>query len=116
LRRAGLRLFVRLDLLLPDQVSGMLAWALSGCHVYMTVWVPDSDCAFAMRRARYGAWNPVALEHLDHDRTATAVTDRSDSPDGSAAGAETADPLEFLAHVLVHIPDQGHLTTRYDGW
>ena len=26
------------------------------------------------------------------------------------------DPLEFLARVLVHIPDKGHVTTRYDGW
>lgn len=26
------------------------------------------------------------------------------------------DPLEFLARVLVHIPDEGHVTTRYDGW
>ena len=29
---------------------------------------------------------------------------------------ETVDPLEFLARVLVHIPDTGHVTTRYDGW
>ena len=28
----------------------------------------------------------------------------------------TADPLEFLARVLVHIPDTGHVTTRYYGW
>jgi len=26
------------------------------------------------------------------------------------------DPLEFLARVLVHIPDKGHVTTRYYGW
>ena len=24
--------------------------------------------------------------------------------------------LEFLARVLVHIPDEGHVTTRYSGW
>jgi hypothetical protein len=29
---------------------------------------------------------------------------------------ETVDPLEFLALVLVHIPDKGHVTTRYYGW
>ena len=32
------------------------------------------------------------------------------------AGTETADPLESLARVLVHIPDTDHVTTRYDGW
>jgi len=26
------------------------------------------------------------------------------------------DPLEFLARVLVHIPDKGHATTRYYAW
>jgi len=26
------------------------------------------------------------------------------------------DPLEFLARVLAHIPDKGHVTTRYYGW
>jgi len=44
------------------------------------------------------------------------VTYRSDTSDGPTAGTETADPLEFLARVLVHIPDKGHVTTRYYGW
>ena len=41
---------------------------------------------------------------------------RSDKSEGPTAGTETADPLEFLARVLVHIPDKGHVTTRYYGW
>ncbi len=32
------------------------------------------------------------------------------------SGTESVDPLEFLARVLVHIPDRGHVTTRYYGW
>jgi hypothetical protein len=36
--------------------------------------------------------------------------------EGPTAGTETVDPLEFLARVFVHIPDQGHVTTRYFGW
>ncbi len=35
---------------------------------------------------------------------------------GQTAGTETADPLEFMARVLVHIPDKGHITTRDHGW
>ena len=42
-------------------------------------------------------------------------TYRSDKSDGPTVGTETADPLEFLARVLVHIPDKGHVTTRYYG-
>ncbi len=79
-------------------------------------WVSEDDRAFATRLARYCARNPVALERLTYDRAATAVTDRSDKSDGPAAGTETADPPEFLARVLVHIPDKGHVTTRYYGW
>ena len=39
----------------------------------------------------------------------------SDKADGPTAGTEPVDPLEGLARVLVHIPDKGHMTTRYDG-
>ena len=44
------------------------------------------------------------------------MTYRSDKSDGPTAGTETVDPLAFLARVLVHIPDKGHVTTRYYGW
>jgi len=66
--------------------------------------------------SRYCARNPVALERLTYDRAAKAVTYRADKSEGPTAGTETADPLEFLARVLVHIPDTGHVTTRYYGW
>lgn len=80
------------------------------------VWVPEDDRAFATRLARYCARNPVAVERLTYDRTAKAVTYRSDKSEGPTAGTETADPLEFLARVLTHIPDKGQVTTRYYGW
>jgi hypothetical protein len=56
------------------------------------------------------------LKAVADDRTARAVTYRSDKSEGPTAGTETVDPLEFLAQVLVHIPDKGHVTTRYYGW
>ena len=94
----------------------MLTWPHSGFHVHTAVWVPEDDRAFATRLARYCARNPVALERLTYDRTAKAVTYRSDQSEGPTAGTETADPLEFLARALCHIPDKGHVTTRYYGW
>jgi len=91
--------------------------------VQTAVWVPEDDRAFAARLAWYGArlaWycarNPVALERLTSDRAARVVRDRSDRSEGPTAGTETVDPLEFLARVLVHIPDDGHVTTRRCGW
>ncbi|MFM7274546.1 MAG: transposase, partial [Gammaproteobacteria bacterium] len=61
-----------------------------------------------------GCRRTIALERLTYDRTARAVTYRSDKADGPTAGTETVDPLEFLARVLVHIPDKGQVTTRYE--
>ena len=55
----------------------------------------------------------MALERLTSDRAATTVTDRSDKSEGPTAGTETADPVEFLARGLVHLPDKGQVTTRY---
>ena len=78
--------------------------------------MPEDDRAFATRLAKYCARNSVALERLTYDRAAKAVTYRSDKADGPTAGTETADPLEFLARVLVYIPDKGHVTTRNCGW
>jgi hypothetical protein len=115
-RRAVLQLFVRLELFDEDQAAGMLTWPHSGFHVHTAVWVPEDDRAFATRLARYCARNPVALERLTYDRAAKAVTYRSDKSEGPTAGTESVDPLEFLARVLVHIPDKGHVTTRYYGW
>jgi hypothetical protein len=112
-RRAVLRLFVRLALFDEAQAAGMLTWPHSGFHVHTAVWVPEDDRAFATRLARDCARNPVAREQLTYDRAAKAVTYRSDKSEGPTAGPETADPLECLARVLVHIPDQGHVTTRY---
>ena len=33
----------------------MLTWPHSGFHVHAAVWVPEDDCAFATRLARYCA-------------------------------------------------------------
>jgi len=115
-RRAVLRLLVRLNRFDHDQASGMRTWPHSGVPVHTAVWVPEEDRAVAMRLARSCARTPVALERLTYDRAAKVVRYSSDKSEGPTAGTETADPLEFLPRVLVHIPDKGHVTTRYDGW
>ena len=55
--------------------------------------MPEDDRVFATRLARYCARNPVALERRTYDRTAKAVTYRSDKSEGLTAGTETADPF-----------------------
>jgi hypothetical protein len=114
-RRALLRLFVRMQMFDEEQAAGMLTSPHSGFHVHTAVWVPKDDRAFATRLARSCARNPVALERLTFDRSAKAVSYRSDKSEGPTAGTETADPLEFLASVLFHIPDKAHATARHYG-
>ena len=76
------------------------------------MWVDEDDRAFAKRRARYCARNPVAVERRADDAGTGHVTDRSDKSGGPTAGSETVDPLEFLARVLRHLPDTGQVTQR----
>ena len=83
-----LRRFVRLELFDVDRAASMLTWPHSGFHGHTAVWVSENDRAFATRLARYGARNPVALERLTYDRTAKAVTYRSDKSEGPTAGAD----------------------------
>jgi hypothetical protein len=64
-------------------------------------------------------WSEVRLEGLERMeyRAATKkVSYRSDKTEGPTAHADTADPLEFLARLVVHIPDKGQVMTRYYGW
>ncbi len=91
------------------EAAKVLGCATIRVHV---AWISENDRAFAKRLARYGARTPVPLERLTYDRATKAVTYRSDNSEGSTAGTETADPLEFLARVLVHIPHNGHVPTR----
>jgi hypothetical protein len=111
-----LRLFVRRGIFEREDAAAMLAWPHSGFHVHVAVLVPDGDMAFALRRARYCARNPVALERLEHDARAREVRCRSDKIDGPTAGTETVDPLEFLAPLTAHIPNKHQVMTRYYGY
>ncbi|MDO8681417.1 MAG: transposase [Acidobacteriota bacterium] len=111
-RRAVLRLFVRLALFDEDQATGMLSWPHSGFHVHTAVWVSGDDRAFATRLARYCARNPVTLERLTYERAAKAVTYRSDKSEGPTAGAETADPLRMARPSRVSVKFGAPLTLK----
>ncbi len=115
-----LRLFVRLALFDEHQAAGMLTWPHAGFHVHTAVW----EGPYGSRRtiapsppdSRGTARGIRGRERLTYDRASKAVRYRSDQSEGPTAGTDTADPLEFLARVLGHIPDNGHVATRYEGW
>jgi len=94
-RRALLRLFVRVAMFDEDQAAGMLRWPPSGFDVHAAVRVPEDDRTFATRLARECARNPVALERLTYDRSAKAVTYRSDKTDGADGVAHRGRPARW---------------------
>ena len=55
----------------------------------------------------------MPLKRLTYDRIATAVTHRSDKSEGRTAASDSADPPEFTARMLVHIPDKEHVTDEH---
>ena len=59
---------------------------------------------------------PDHLDRLEYDAQAKRVRYRSDKSEGPTTGTETADPLEFLARLVAHIPDERQVMTRYYGW
>ena len=94
----------------------MLTWPHSEFYVHRPSGSPRTiarspPASSATARGILSRWSRRLI-----DRAAKAVTYRSDKSEGPTAGTETVDLLEFLARVLVHIPDQGHVTTRYYGW
>jgi len=91
----------------------MLAWPDSGFHVHDGVWVAADDRAFAVRLARYGARNPVALSRLEYQSDKATVTYHSDKPTGPPAGSETLDVLGFLGRVVSHVPNKGQVLQGY---
>jgi hypothetical protein len=111
-----LRLFVRRGILEDHEARSMLDWPHSGFYVHDSVLVPEGDTAFALRLARYCARNPVALERMEYSAPTKRVSYRSDKNKGPTARTDSADPLEFLARLVVHIPDKGQVMTRYYGW
>jgi len=115
-RRAVLRLFVRLALFDEDQAAGMLTWPHSGFHVHTAVWVSEDDRAFATRLAPYARriLDRPRLNFLSRGRrrrSPTGPTSPRDRRRGPRPWTRSSS-----ARVLVHIPDKGHVTTRYYGW
>ena len=114
--RGGTHFRARLIILLARLVKPRGGRGADERQVHTGVGVPEQYRAFALRRARYCARNPVALERLSDDAEADRVTYRSDKSQGPTAGTETGDPLDFLARLVSHIPNPGQVMTRSYGW
>ena len=90
IRRAVLRLFVRLDLFDADPAAGMLTWPHAGSHVHTAVWVPEDDRAFATRLARDCALMLLSFGLASTNASAQLREARPTASDTTAIGAALA--------------------------
>jgi hypothetical protein len=113
-------------LLSEERTRLLLSWRHTGFSVHNRVRVEPEDGAAVERLARYIMRPPISLERLEclerlewdgsgvvryhakpgHDKTTRYPGDQG----------ETIDAAEFLARVLMHIPEPRRHLVRYYGW
>ena len=103
-------------LLSEERIRLLLSWRHSGFSVHTSVTVPPDDREGLERLARYLLRPPVSLErlHVDEHAQAIAYVPRC-KPGFQAPTAAPAEPEDFLARVVMHIPDPRRHTIRYYG-
>jgi hypothetical protein len=101
-------------LLSDERIELLLSWRHTGFSVHSTVTVEPGDAAGTERLARYLLRPPLSLERMRFDETGTVLYRRKASS-RFGRGAVTFDPMDFLARLLMHIPQPRLHTVRYYG-
>jgi hypothetical protein len=104
-------------LLSEERTRLLLSWRHSGFSVHTSVTVPPDDRDGLERLARYLLRAPVRRERLRVDEGAQAIVYAGRRRAGHELAAVSAalDPKEFLARVLMHIPEPRRHVIRYYG-
>ncbi|HLG18568.1 MAG TPA: transposase [Bdellovibrionota bacterium] len=91
-----------------DTATNLMSWPHSGFHVHHSDPFPASDREQLIRRLAYAFRTPVSLSQLRSSPTSVQLRTRK--------GKTLAfSPVEFLAHLTVHIPDRYQHYRRYAG-
>jgi hypothetical protein len=110
--------FLKAEGLLSDERTRLLlSWRHSGFSVHTSVNVPPDDRDGLERLARYLLRPPVSLERLrvDEDARAVAYTGRRRAGHEAHVTSAPLDAHDFLARVLMHIPEPRRHVIRYYG-
>lgn len=104
-------------LLSEERTRLLLLWRHSGFSVHTSVTVPPDDRDGLERLARYLLRPPVSLDRLRVDDHAQAIAYAARSKLGLQArtAATPVGPTEFLARVVMHIPEPRRHVIRYYG-
>lgn len=102
------------DLLSDERIEILLSWRNTGFSVHNTVTVEPEDPAATERLARYLLRPPLSLDRMSRTPEGTVIYRRKAS--SRFGRAETPfDPMDFLARLLMHIPQPKLHTVRYYG-
>ena len=110
--------FLRREGLLGEERARLLlSWRHSGFSVHTSVTVAPGDGAGLERLARYLLRPPVSLDRLRVDEQARTIAyaRRAGHGAGLPTPAIPLDPDEFLARILMHVPEPRLHVIRYYG-
>ncbi len=117
-RHKVIRLLQDECLLSEERTELLLSWRHTGFSVHNRVTVEPEDQPAVERLARYIMRPPISLERMTWDGVGEVRYRRKrghESPGVPVEPVETFDPLEFLARVIMHIPEPRRHLVRYYG-
>ena len=118
-RHKVMRLLQDEGLLSDERTELLLSWRHTGFSVHNRVYVEPEDQAAVERLARYIMRPPISLERMAWDGVGEVRYRRKgghERPGLQEREVETFDPLEFLARVIMHIPEPRRHLIRFYGW
>ncbi len=118
-RHKVMRLLQDVGLLTEERTGLLLSWRHTGFSVHNRVRVEPEDGPAVERLARYIMRPPISLERIRWGGDGELFYQPKGGHDGRAWQpgdvAETFDPAEFLARVIMHIPEPRRHLVRYYG-
>jgi diadenosine tetraphosphate (Ap4A) HIT family hydrolase/ribosomal protein S27E len=118
-RHKVMRLLQDKGLLSEERTELLLSWRHTGFSVHNRVYVEPEDQPAVERLARYIMRPPISLDRMSWDGEGEVRYRRKRGHESSGAPValvETFDPLEFLARVIMHIPEPRRHLIRFYGW
>jgi hypothetical protein len=118
-RHKVIRLLQGLELLSDERTELLLSWRHTGFSVHNRVRVEPEDQAAVERLARYIMRPPISLERMAWDGAGEVCYRRKRGHESTGLKEreiEAFDPAEFLARVIMHIPEPRRHLVRYYGW
>ena len=116
-RHKVLRLLRRRGLVSEERIDLLLSWRRSGFSVHNRVWAHPADGREFEALVRYMSRCPVSLKRLRFAPGSKEVvyTRKGGQDTSEPAEDEKIDAAEFVARVLVQIPDPKRYLVRYYG-